>query len=291
MSTIKVRPGRPQDTAAMLEITQGVWNGTDYVPLVWGEWLGGAAGSLLVATIDGQVVGLQHVAIQPDGGAWMEGIRVAEQARGQGVGEALIREGMRWARNMGCRIARLSIAGNNPSSIKLAQKAGFHATGTFQTATSDVGDIEPDTLPAPAWPVRVALPEDDGAVTAFLGHRGFSVPDATYTEGWTAYRLTKTRLRLLLATHAVILAGGHATEAMAIATSPPDRPSLRLGLVAGSSQGVEALGRFLRRRAAEALLDRIRVTVEADDKTMDALSRAGFRRGEVKMLLRERSLA
>lgn len=267
----------------MLAITSTVWGGDDYVPFVWDRWLRDRDGVVLVATMAEEVVGLQHVELQQDGDAWLEGIRVAEAARGQGAGEALVEAGLGWARDMGCTAARLAVASENAASNRLSEKAGFDIAGRFRTVRGEAGGTRGTD------PVRIAQPFEEQTVLDLLGTSRYRYP-ADYTEGWTAYRLTRDRLRLLLATHAVLLAGATGNEAVVIATASTERVSLRLGLLAGPREGIEALGRWLRARAAEAGVAAVRGTLDAPLDTIEALGAAGFASGDVDMLLRERRL-
>lgn len=284
MGTIEVRAARPDDRAAMFRITRPVWEGNDYVPLVWDRWLAGRDGIVLVATVKGAVVGFQHIQIHHDGDAWFEGIRVAEEARGQGVGEALVDRGLAWARDMDCTAARLAVSSDNEASKRLSEKAGFEVIGCFRTVQSEAAEVPVQT------DVRPAQPFDEDAVLELLERAGHVYP-ATYTEGWTAYRLTRRRLRLLLAMHSVLIAGREAPEAVAIATMPADQPSFRLGLVAGSAVGITELGRRLRVEISRAHLPRVRGTLDASREVLQALEGAGFSGGQVDMLLRERRLS
>src|SRR5947209_8664445 len=95
---IHIRTALASDEAAMREMTRHVWAGTDYVPHVWNRWLRDSAGWLMVATLAERVVGLQHIDRQPDGTAWIEGIRVAEDLRDRGIGGRMLECAIEWAR-------------------------------------------------------------------------------------------------------------------------------------------------------------------------------------------------
>jgi len=287
MDELIVRPARAHDREAMLAITRDVWGGTDYVPFMWERWLRDGTGRLMVAVLHGRVVGLQHVALQPDGSAWLEGIRVAEDVRGGGIGEALLDHGVRWCEEMGCSGARLSTASHNPASNRLVEKRGFRHIGTFYPCSA-----RPLERAVEGTPVRVAHPVDAAIIEEFLnGLRTDATPRCFYTEGWTAYRLTEERLRLLLAVNSVLLSGPTRIQGMAIVTSAVTRTAVRLGFLAGSKAAIEALSRRVRMVAAEARLPGIRATVAVDRPGLDALGAAGFDPvQDFDMLLYERRL-
>lgn len=279
---ILVRPARREDRAAMLSISRTVWEGTDYLPFVWDEWLTAPDGSLMVAEVDGRVVGLQHIAVQPDGVAWLEGIRVAEEVRGRRVGRVLLEHGLEWARLRGCPGARLATASLNPASERLAAGGGLHRAATYIPYASG------ETCPgAGGLPVHLAPATAGDELLAFLARHGVCV-GSPYTEGWTAYSLTPQRVALLLATGAVLLAGESRTEAVGVATAA-GRPTLKLGLLAGSEPGMRAIAGYAHAGALAAGLRGVQALTPP--VTSAPLESAGYhRRGTHVMHLWERSL-
>jgi GNAT superfamily N-acetyltransferase len=269
---VRVRPATERDTAAMLAITRDVWEGHDYVPYVWQEWLTDARGYLSVAEIERTVLGLMHIAVQDDGTAWAEGIRVRDDVQARGIGGALLQDGIAWVRAAGLPRLRLSTYGANPSSNRLARKAGLVEVARFRALSC--------TAPAAAShapTVRPAFPSDFEVVWNFLHPGGDRRSDhQMYTEGWTAYSLTRERVALLLATQAVLLSGDGSLDGMAIATANTKRPVLRLGFVAGTLETKVALTRSLMAYALRAGYRQCRAIVPADGETLQALGAAGL---------------
>lgn len=255
----------------MLEITRDVWEGSDYVPLVWNEWLRDRSGRVLVATVNGRMVGLQHAAIHPDNSVWLEGIRVASDVQGQGVGRALLHAGVAWAREIECEAVRLATTSTNPASNRIAELEGLRVVGRFRPLSAAA------TASAEPQDVRIAQPGELESVWRFVTQSA----DATfYTEGWTAFRLTTDRLRLLLAAHACVVTGPDAIDAVSIVTSTVGRPAPRLGLAVGDASGVERIARWIYAVTRRHDLRTVRATVQADDACLAALARAGFQPGE-----------
>jgi CBS domain-containing protein len=52
------RPALQKDTDDMLELCSHIWEGGDYIPSVWDEWMADPEGLLGVAEMDGRVVGI-----------------------------------------------------------------------------------------------------------------------------------------------------------------------------------------------------------------------------------------
>lgn len=89
---------------------------------------------LLVAEVDGELAGFLQLSFLPhltyEGGlrAQVEGVRVDEAFRSQGVGEALFREVFRRARERGCHLVQLTTDLRRPDALRFYQRLGFEAT-------------------------------------------------------------------------------------------------------------------------------------------------------------------
>jgi N-acetylglutamate synthase-like GNAT family acetyltransferase len=226
---LAVRRAHLADTPAMLEITQNVWEGHDYVPRVWQSWISDHSGILLVAEEKGLVVGFQHAELMPDNTGWLEGIRVREDVQGSGVGSALLAAGIEWSRFSSLSAVRLSTSSDNPASNRMAERAGFNQVAHMASVKLRAG------TDAASGIARVARPDELGAVVQALD----VFPGAPYyTEGWTAYGLTEARVRLLLGAGQVLVCGQPEIEAVAIAVSTPERSEPRIGLLRGSCEGM-----------------------------------------------------
>jgi len=265
----------------MLRITRDVWEGHDYVPYVWQDWLRDGYGYLSVAEIDREVVGLMHTTVQGDGTAWMEGIRVQGDIQARGVGLALLEDGIAWVRAAGLPRLRLATYGGNPASNRLAVKAGLEEIARLRSLSGEPAEVASGDAVC-----RPALASDLDAVWTFLEHsRGPESSRLIYTEGWTAYSLTRQRLTLLLGTHAVLVAGASDAEGVAIATLRPERPVLRLGLVEGTSSVKESLVRAVVGYAERSGVRRIGATLDVDRGLLRILGDVGLSSTEVNEMI------
>lgn len=92
----------------------------------------------VVATLDDVPVGMaagipatEHDVIE------LVSMWVAVSARGHGVGDALVRDIVRWGRSVGARVLRLDVAEDNLVAAALYQRHGFEFTG-------EPGELMPD---------------------------------------------------------------------------------------------------------------------------------------------------
>jgi GNAT superfamily N-acetyltransferase len=88
-SPILCRPAALADTTEALALVRDIWDGEDYLPEVWGTWIADLEGILAVAEWHGRLAGLGHLADLGAGETWLEGLRVAPELQGQGIGTRL----------------------------------------------------------------------------------------------------------------------------------------------------------------------------------------------------------
>jgi ribosomal protein S18 acetylase RimI-like enzyme len=98
------------------------------------EIVGSEASHVLVARDDsGGIVGsltLVLFRIPTAMRAWIEDVVVDENARGQGVGEALNREALRMAKEAGCKTVDLTSRPSREAANRLYQRLGFEERDT-----------------------------------------------------------------------------------------------------------------------------------------------------------------
>ncbi|MFK7958511.1 MAG: N-acetyltransferase family protein [Lysobacterales bacterium] len=86
---------------------------------------------LLVAEVDGQLMGFCQLSFLPGltyAGGWraqIEGVRVAPQARGQGIGAQLIHEAIERARRRSCVLVQLTTDQRRSDALSFYLKMGF----------------------------------------------------------------------------------------------------------------------------------------------------------------------
>ena len=87
---------------------------------------------VIVAEVDGDVAGTLQLTFIPGltytGGerAQIEGVRVASEQRGIGLGQDMINWAIDQARARGCRVVQLTTDRQRPEAVRFYQKIGFH---------------------------------------------------------------------------------------------------------------------------------------------------------------------
>ncbi|MDZ7700698.1 MAG: GNAT family N-acetyltransferase [Halobacteriales archaeon] len=157
---VTVRQATRDDEADVVGFTRDTWpdRGGDYLPDVFADWVAadGEAQRTFVAERDGEAVGIVQCVLLTDREAWMQGMRVAPAARGQGVSVQLHHAAAAWAREQGATVGRNMVFSWNAPALAASRAAGLEPATEFRWAHPgpDAG-AEPDLAitadPAAAW--------------------------------------------------------------------------------------------------------------------------------------------
>lgn len=129
--TVVCRPALPKDTADVFELTRTIWEGHDYVPFVWNDWLADTEGLLAVAEYGGHTVGLGKLTRLTEKEWWLEGLRVNPEFQGRGIGSRLMLYLYdHWEKNFGNTV-RLATACYNLTVQHLNERFGFNKLEEF----------------------------------------------------------------------------------------------------------------------------------------------------------------
>lgn len=145
---LTIRPVRPADRDRVMEIVAGVWDGHDYLPRVFDDWVADPSSSFQAVELDGVVVGVQRVRPIAPGLALYEGMRVDAALRGRGIGSSMLAAAIEEARGAG--FGELRLVSANDDAIRIFERAGFRRRCWVAGWTaSRVEGGEPARLPSP----------------------------------------------------------------------------------------------------------------------------------------------
>ncbi len=168
---------------------QDIWEGRDYVPEVWDEWLLREPGLLAVAERGGEIIGQGHLLDLGLGEWWLEGLRVRPDVQGQGVGSHLHDYFVdRWLASGGS-VVRLATHLDRKAVHAMCERTGFQRKTEFVLALGEpLQDGEkPEFQSAADEPVEAAVDrlrqaESTQALSGFMN------------LGWRFARLQPDRL-------------------------------------------------------------------------------------------------
>lgn len=119
------RKAVPEDKPAVLAICAQIWEGDDYIPEVWDEWIADPYGQLSVVELEGKVVGLGKLTRLTPTEWWLEGLRVDPAYQGRGIGRFLHEQGVALADRLGRGVLRFATSSANHSVHRFAADTGF----------------------------------------------------------------------------------------------------------------------------------------------------------------------
>ncbi len=191
----RVRPARPSDRAPLMSFIKDVWGGHDYIPNVWEAWLHDRKGKMFVVEADGVPVGMNRVRLLEDGSAWFEGARVHPALRGRGLGSMLGENSIKFAKERGVRVFRLTSGSRNRAAHRQIARIRFREKVRFSVyepakgkRVSASGDAE-----------KVTGAEGRKALRLIRASREFALGSGVFWHDFAAASLTPRVLDGLIA--------------------------------------------------------------------------------------------
>jgi len=114
------------DREDILEISRHIWEGHDYLPSVFDDWVKDPKSYTCGVEADGRLVAVANLRLIENGRTgWMEGLRVHPEYRGKGFADTLTRHLIEKAGDLGVLRLRYTTSTENEASLRLAEKFGF----------------------------------------------------------------------------------------------------------------------------------------------------------------------
>lgn len=131
LAELVCRAALPMDTTQIFELSRHIWNGHDYIPFVWQDWLADAEGFLAVAEYGNRLAGMGKLTRLEEDDWWLEGLRVHPDFEGRGFATHIHRYLMgRW-RALGRGVVRLATASKRIAVHRICDKLGFYKIAEF----------------------------------------------------------------------------------------------------------------------------------------------------------------
>lgn len=172
---VEVRHAHPEDREDVLGFTSETWDGWDYIPDVWNDWI--EEGDLLVGVdreTDDRPVGVLHLLEVSEDEAWIEGLRVDPDYRREGVATRLIEVAVEKARDGSKEAVRCMVFGSNDEGIELFEDLGYGRVASLRHARSF------------GFPYSTSLERDDDEdfVGVIEGTDAYEDLGGLYVEDW-----------------------------------------------------------------------------------------------------------
>jgi hypothetical protein len=179
----------PADKPALMAIAARIWDGTDYLPAVFDEWVADTAGEFTAVILDGLLVGCGKLTFLTPVDAWFEGLRKDPDLAEKGVTAAVTSYFLsKVAGRRNLASIRFSTYVRNLASITANERQGFHRCLTLSCKTWNAKRAELEALPdgaASASGLEVQRITREAQVFDFLESRGYlEATRGLLPEGW-----------------------------------------------------------------------------------------------------------
>jgi hypothetical protein len=273
MEKLIIRTARRSDREAVASFCARIWEGHDYLPRVWDQWLEDPFGAFLVAELDGQPVGTDKITVLGPGEVWLEGLRVDPLQRSKGIAHALNVKAMQIIAGLKPTTIRFSTVYDNRASRYMGERMGFRLIFRCQRMLAEA--LEEDL---PRGMLGGERDVDD--IMAFL-HKSpnFRRMQGQFAWGWTFKTLDRHFVERVVAENgALITWRGKRIAGLALYLRQRHGPKATLGFIDGDRQEIVNLAGQFRiaagRRGCKQLLTMVQ------EKLVPLLSTAGFRQEE-----------
>jgi GNAT superfamily N-acetyltransferase len=272
---VVIRPTLPSDTPDVLEFCKRIWDGHDYVPLVWEAWLADQQGAMFTAEYAGHAVGFTRLVRLAPGQWWLEGFRVDPQHQDKKIGSQLHKYAINWWLEHGEGVIRLWTNAKRVKVHHLCEQTGFAKTQERATYTCS-------PLPENASVTAFSpLAEENipAALDFSLAASSLPVTGGLFDLGWRLADLGESLLRDLMKWPGSRLLWWRERQGL-ICTWEDDEDGLYplLALVACETDDLPALLLDFRRYAAEQGYHKVDWNAYLSPELDALLTAAGFAR-------------
>lgn len=268
-TTLTFRAAQHDDQAAIEKLTRDIWDGGDYLPRVWHEWVEKSGNLLQVGMLDGQIVVVGRVSQLAPGEWWMEGMRVHPQYQGRGLATRLHNHLLALAlRQRPLRSLGLTTYIEEAKIIHLAEQSGMTPRGRYRYFRAAPREA---TVPG-VVNARISPEELLGRLAT---SRWLAATDGYLMMGWVARELTPEWVAEIVAAKEVWACG----DAIALISNEKTHDDTWLYLLYGKNQSeMSALIQQARHLASRHMTDKVLrcFAPAADEALHQLLSAAGL---------------
>ncbi len=271
---IKLRKAVESDKNRIFEISSTIWDGDDYIPVVFDRWLEDNNGELTVGELDGNVIGCAKYTRLNEKEAWLEGIRADKGYSGKGFGSAMTQYYIDKAKEEGIETLRLSTFIENYQSIHIIEKYGFKKDGYFSFYYKEVKDMEDAVTHENVINLMSA-----SSVWHFITNSNFYMMSNGYISfGWKFVKLDYELLERLIKEGRVFgtLKEGKITAVLILGNEPTDPKGISIAYIDGNVEGIKKLLDYSQCYVKKSGLGFVSFMATLDDRIIDILEISKF---------------
>ncbi|MEF8834598.1 MAG: GNAT family N-acetyltransferase [Candidatus Thermoplasmatota archaeon] len=128
-----------EDKEEVLELTEDIWQGHDYIPDVIDEWI--ENGGFISGKVDGEMVAVAKHTEQREDVYWLEGLRVHPDHQGKGYGRDMMEEQIDLLEEKGYKALRFLTSQDKSPVKKVVSERGFEVKQSYHFLRLDVDGL------------------------------------------------------------------------------------------------------------------------------------------------------
>jgi RimJ/RimL family protein N-acetyltransferase len=241
-----VRRMTPADKPAMMEIASKIWDGFDYLPTVFDEWVADTEGEFAAVLLDGKIVGCGKLTFLTPTDAWLEGLRKDPRVGEKGLGTRVARHFLSLlATRRDLTSIRFSTYIRNLASITANERMGFRRRTVLSVKAWEGTRAELEAVPlrsSVGARSRVETVTDETLVLDYLDRAGcFPAAGGLVVEGWRAWPFSRELVaaRYVRTGHCRAIAKGRGLAGLAIWVPDTRFPPGRVKIVCVEAESAD----------------------------------------------------
>ncbi len=274
--SFSIRPARPDDLDTIAGFTADTFEWGDYIVEVLPSWLVDPDGHVMVAVDDNDdAIAVGRGLMISTYELWLQGARVSDPWRRQGIASAIGDRLIRWAKERDAQVARLVTESWNTPAQRQVEKGGFTARGTWVVASRAIENAKPTTSTNGGRRAKarrkLALAHSSEALPAWVSWRSgplVSPSRGLYAHQWKWAQLTAAQLE------GMARDGGLWSSQAGWANARRDDDRLRVGWLECGPDDASDMVRSLVDLAFETRADHLQITVPDVDWLVAALEQS-----------------
>jgi predicted PurR-regulated permease PerM/ribosomal protein S18 acetylase RimI-like enzyme len=267
---VRIRPARDSDRKDMLALTAQIWEGRDYAPRVWSEWLADREGVLAAAELQGRMVGFGKLTRLAPREWWLEGLRVHPEFQGLKIGSRLTEHlAAEWTKRGGGAL-RLATSSERVKVHHLCERLGLRHAGTFRLmGAAPLRRSDPG--------LRPMQPADAAEALAAWREQAARTKSDLVDDSWKWSRMSENRLADFIRRGDAWRWGERKAFLLTSRLERNDRRTLEIAAVLAAPGTLPALLRRMRALAGAQKADDAVWVMPDEPRLLAAARRAGFR--------------
>ena len=181
---------REDDRERVMEIAEGTWNGHDYLPYVFDDWVKDE-GFYCLRDEDGRIIAMDKYTWHENGILWLEGYRVHPDYRGKGYGWKMVEAMERIIEGLNYRAVRFMTSEANEISIHVGEKMDFKPMARYHYLYIERNEMK--GFKESVDKVQLLKESDiDWVMKTILNSEEYRLNKGQYLAMWTAYDITES---------------------------------------------------------------------------------------------------